>query len=56
MRFTKFMRGRQHMKKIPNICKKNILVVGDIMLDTYYKGDVQRISPEAPVPVFHKIA
>ncbi len=44
------------MKKIPNICKKNILVVGDIMLDTYYKGDVQRISPEAPVPVFHKIA
>lgn len=43
------------MKKIPNIHKKNILVIGDIMLDTYYRGDVQRISPEAPVPVFHKI-
>lgn len=44
------------MKKIPNIGKKNILVIGDIMLDTYYRGDVQRISPEAPVPVFHKTA
>ena len=31
---------------------KRILVVGDIMLDTYHFGDVARISPEAPVPVF----
>ncbi len=30
---------------------KKILIVGDIMLDTYYIGDVKRISPEAPVPV-----
>lgn len=36
------------------IGKKSILVVGDIMLDTYYNGDVMRISPEAPVPVFRK--
>lgn len=28
-----------------------ILVVGDLMLDRYLFGDVQRISPEAPVPV-----
>ena len=28
-----------------------IAVIGDIMLDRYYFGDVQRISPEAPVPV-----
>ena len=28
-----------------------ILVVGDIMLDRYWFGDVSRISPEAPVPV-----
>jgi rfaE bifunctional protein kinase chain/domain len=28
-----------------------ILVVGDIMLDRYYYASVQRISPEAPVPV-----
>lgn len=33
---------------------KNILVIGDVMLDTYYTGDVKRISPEAPVPVFRK--
>jgi D-beta-D-heptose 7-phosphate kinase/D-beta-D-heptose 1-phosphate adenosyltransferase len=32
-------------------CK--ILVVGDVMLDRYLWGDVKRISPEAPVPVFH---
>lgn len=31
--------------------KKNILVVGDIMLDKYWSGDTNRISPEAPVPV-----
>jgi rfaE bifunctional protein kinase chain/domain len=30
---------------------KRILVVGDIMLDRYWWGDVSRISPEAPVPV-----
>lgn len=28
-----------------------MLVVGDVMLDRYWFGDVQRISPEAPVPV-----
>ena len=28
-----------------------LLVVGDLMLDRYWFGDVQRISPEAPVPV-----
>ena len=28
-----------------------LLVVGDLMLDRYWFGDVERISPEAPVPV-----
>lgn len=28
-----------------------ILVVGDVMLDQYWFGDVNRISPEAPVPI-----
>src|SRR5512134_2969165 len=28
-----------------------VLVVGDAMLDQYWFGDVERISPEAPVPV-----
>jgi D-beta-D-heptose 7-phosphate kinase/D-beta-D-heptose 1-phosphate adenosyltransferase len=31
----------------------NVLVIGDLMLDHYIWGDVQRISPEAPVPVVH---
>ena len=35
------------------ICK--ILVVGDIMLDKYYYGEVSRISPEAPVPINHVV-
>lgn len=37
-----------------NVDKKKILVIGDIMLDIYYRGEVNRISPEAPVPVFKK--
>lgn len=42
------------MDSLNNILTKNILVVGDVMLDTYYNGDIKRISPEAPVPVFRK--
>lgn len=30
---------------------KRIAVIGDVMLDCYYWGNVKRISPEAPVPV-----
>lgn len=30
-----------------------ILVVGDVMLDRYWFGNVSRISPEAPVPIVH---
>lgn len=30
-----------------------ILVLGDFMLDTYTMGKVERISPEAPVPILH---
>ena len=28
-----------------------LLIVGDVMLDRYWFGEVSRISPEAPVPV-----
>ena len=34
-----------------SLSKTRILIVGDIMLDRYWFGDVNRISPEAPVPV-----
>ena len=30
---------------------KNILIIGDVMLDSYLFGNVSRISPEAPVPI-----
>jgi D-glycero-beta-D-manno-heptose-7-phosphate kinase len=36
---------------LPDTRKARILVVGDVMLDRYWFGDVARISPEAPVPV-----
>ena len=35
----------------PTFSKARVLVVGDVMLDRYWYGDVERISPEAPVPV-----
>jgi D-beta-D-heptose 7-phosphate kinase/D-beta-D-heptose 1-phosphate adenosyltransferase len=34
---------------------QRLLVVGDVMLDTYIWGEVGRISPEAPVPVVRAI-
>src|SRR5579862_857609 len=30
---------------------KRVAVIGDAMVDVYLRGDVERISPEAPVPV-----
>lgn len=39
---------REFFKKIEN---QYILVIGDVMIDAYLWGDVNRISPEAPVPV-----
>ncbi len=34
--------------------KLNIVILGDVMLDRFIKGTVERISPEAPVPVMLK--
>jgi rfaE bifunctional protein kinase chain/domain len=39
--------------ELPDFTRARILVVGDVMLDRYWFGDVSRISPEAPVPVVH---
>lgn len=36
---------------LPHFADATILVVGDIMLDRYWFGTVERISPEAPVPI-----
>ena len=37
--------------KVPSFSSARVLIVGDVMLDRYWFGDVERISPEAPVPV-----
>ncbi|MGE0357716.1 MAG: D-glycero-beta-D-manno-heptose-7-phosphate kinase [Burkholderiales bacterium] len=36
---------------LPRFDGRRVLVAGDVMLDRYWFGDVERISPEAPVPV-----
>lgn len=44
-----------HQRVLPQLLEKiantRALVVGDVMLDRYWYGEVDRISPEAPVPV-----
>tara|TARA_A100001015_G_C15041234_1_gene739779 strand:+ start:2229 stop:3665 length:1437 start_codon:yes stop_codon:yes gene_type:complete len=42
-----------NQKEFSSVCKNTkALLIGDIMLDRYVIGKVNRISPEAPVPVF----
>ena len=36
--------------------RPTVLVVGDLMCDTYVSGTVMRLSPEAPVPIFESTA
>lgn len=45
------MKNTKLLQYITQFTDKNIGVVGDIMLDRYIFGNVERISPEAPVPV-----
>lgn len=52
----KIMEKQNSMRTLYSLQPKSILVIGDVMLDTYFQGDVVRISPEAPVPVFRKSA
>jgi len=34
---------------------KKILVIGELCVDRFIYGDVKRLSPEAPVPVFNEL-
>ena len=43
--------GQKLLKLLEQFRKMHLLVVGDLMLDRFLWGDVDRISPEAPVPV-----
>ncbi|NBX73564.1 MAG: D-glycero-beta-D-manno-heptose-7-phosphate kinase [Alphaproteobacteria bacterium] len=40
------------LNHIPKLKNKRVLVLGDVMLDRFIYGAVDRISPEAPIPVF----
>ena len=42
------------MNKLESFKSQYVLVVGDLMIDKYIIGDVNRISPEAPVPVLNQ--
>jgi D-beta-D-heptose 7-phosphate kinase/D-beta-D-heptose 1-phosphate adenosyltransferase len=41
-------------KALEAFAGKRVMVAGDIMLDRYWHGEVDRISPEAPVPIVRK--
>ena len=45
------MEKQKLLKIIENFKDKKILVIGDIILDHYIFGNIQRISQEAPVPI-----
>ncbi len=45
------MNARELTRTIGRFPKARVLVIGDVMLDEYVWGSVERISPEAPVPV-----
>src|SRR3989337_4363313 len=43
---------KQKLDKLRNnFGGQKIAIIGDMMLDCYFRGDVKRVSPEAPVPV-----
>jgi D-beta-D-heptose 7-phosphate kinase / D-beta-D-heptose 1-phosphate adenosyltransferase len=42
-------------KVVEAFAGKRVLVAGDLMLDRYWSGEVDRISPEAPVPIVRKV-
>ena len=46
-----FAEGVHHAFRSKHQAHARVVVVGDLMLDRYLWGDVERISPEAPVPV-----
>lgn len=45
------MDSKQLHQLFTSFNKLNVLIVGDVMLDSYVWGTVNRISPEAPVPI-----
>jgi len=48
---SRLLAADSHRLEAPQLGQVRLLVVGDVMLDRYWFGEVSRISPEAPVPV-----
>ncbi len=46
-----FLDVKTAIPELPAVGHLHILVVGDVMLDRYWQGPAERISPEAPVPI-----
>lgn len=49
------MTNERAKKIVDQFSGKKILVVGDMALDRYVFGDVERLNPEAPVPILHAL-
>ncbi|MEK7556412.1 MAG: hypothetical protein AAB538_00360 [Patescibacteria group bacterium] len=47
------MNPKRAKEIIDQFAGKRVLVVGDVMLDRYVFGNVERLNPEAPVPILH---
>ncbi len=45
--------GTELVKDVQKLAGASVLVVGDVMLDRFFYGSVERISPEGPIPVLH---
>ena len=41
--------------RISDLTKGRVLVIGDIILDTYWSGNVDRISPETALTIYVRI-
>jgi D-beta-D-heptose 7-phosphate kinase/D-beta-D-heptose 1-phosphate adenosyltransferase len=46
----------QLLSLVEKFPRAKLLVVGDLMIDRYIRGEVERISPEAPVPVLRVVS
>ena len=52
-RLMRDLDSRRLQSLLDRFARVRLLVVGDVVLDEYVWGDVDRVSPEAPVPVVH---
>ncbi len=50
------MTGKSIQDLFKSFEKQTVLIIGDVMIDSYIKGKIERMSPEAPVPVVNVIA